>query len=50
MIISEFIHLGMDQKALKMLSREIANMDTVRHPAIVRYESYHFLPNIPVRN
>lgn len=28
---------GMDQKALKMLSREITNMDTVRHPAIVRY-------------
>lgn len=27
---------GMDQKALKMLSREITNMDTVRHPAIVR--------------
>lgn len=27
---------GMDQKALKMLTREIANMDTVRHPAIVR--------------
>lgn len=28
----------MDQKALKMLSREISNMDTVRHPAIVRYK------------
>ncbi|KZS05733.1 Serine/threonine-protein kinase NIM1 [Daphnia magna] len=27
---------GMDQKALMMLTREINNMDTVRHPAIVR--------------
>jgi len=27
---------GMDEKSIRMLSREIANMDTVRHPAIVR--------------
>ena len=33
---------GMDQKALKMLTREIANMGTVRHPAIVRYSRSRF--------
>jgi len=27
---------GMDERSIRMLSREIANMDTVRHPAIVR--------------
>lgn len=30
----------MDQKALRMLSREIANMDAVRHPAIVRWDHH----------
>ena len=35
----------MDQKALRMLSREIANMDMVRHPAIVRLSTgrHHFI-------
>ena len=31
---------GMDERSIRMLSREIANMDTVRHPAIVRCGLY----------